>query len=162
MDISVCQNAALIHVNQFWSMLDDMAQNNPDEYKTFIERHMQASANCFSPPAPNSCLRALVQVNNSEYGRSIKPLQRITSRMWSLYDPFLKPHDEVLYVNVCGWKRVPAPASPTQPVPLCGGKLETFSEREGTLFIWHVQNSNNLKKKKPKTLYNNGTWIIMH
>ncbi|MCI4385739.1 hypothetical protein PGIGA_G00054180 [Pangasianodon gigas] len=109
MDISACQNAALNHVNQFWSMLDDMAQNNPDEYKTFIERQMRDSAQYFSPPEPNSCLRASVQ-----------------------------PHDGILYVNVCGWKRVPAPASPTQPVPVCGGKLETSSEREENYRIVEV------------------------
>ncbi|KAF4085954.1 hypothetical protein AMELA_G00100940 [Ameiurus melas] len=121
MDISVCQNAALNHVNQFWSMLDDMAQNNPDEYKTFIERHMQASTNYFSPPEPNSCLRAVVQ-----------------------------PHDEILYVNVCGWKRVPAPASPTQPIPVCGGKLETSSERAENYHIVEVAFNPEVLKRAEK------------
>ncbi|KAK3531771.1 hypothetical protein QTP70_028301 [Hemibagrus guttatus] len=109
MDISACQNTALNPVNQFWSMLDDMVQSNPDEYKTFIERQMRNSAEYFSPPEPNSCLRTSVQ-----------------------------PHDGTLYVNVCGWKRVPAPASPTDPVPVCGGQLETFSELEENYRIVEV------------------------
>ncbi|KAI5620793.1 PIH1 domain-containing protein 2 isoform X1, partial [Silurus asotus] len=95
------QNAALTHVNQFWSMLDDLSQNNPEEYKTFIKRQMRDSTDYFSPPQPNSCIRTSVQ-----------------------------PHDGILYVNVCGWKRVPPPASPTQPVPVCGGKLETFTNHK--------------------------------
>ncbi|KAF5899846.1 PIH1 domain-containing protein 2, partial [Clarias magur] len=98
MDVS----ASLNHVNDFWSMLDEMAQNNPDEYKTFIARQMRDGAEYFSPPEPNTCLRASVQ----------------------------KPHHVMLYVNVCGWKRVPAPTSPTQPVPVCGGKLESFSQSQ--------------------------------
>lgn len=63
MDITTCQNAALNQVNQFWTMLDDMAQNHPDKYKTFIERQMRHTAEYFSPPEPNICLRASVQVN---------------------------------------------------------------------------------------------------
>ncbi|KAG7322108.1 hypothetical protein KOW79_014966 [Hemibagrus wyckioides] len=107
--MSARPNTALNHVNQFWSMLDDMVQSNPDEYKTFIERQMRNSAEYFSPPEPNSCLRTSVQ-----------------------------PHDGTLYVNVCGWKRVPEPASPTDPVPVCGGKLETISEREENYRIVEV------------------------
>lgn len=66
MDVSASHNATLTHVNQFWSMLDEMAQNNPDEYKSFIERQMRDSGEYFSPPEPHSCLRTSVQVNHSD------------------------------------------------------------------------------------------------
>ncbi|KAM9469577.1 PIH1 domain-containing protein 2 isoform 1-T1 [Clarias gariepinus] len=93
--------SALNHVNDFWSMLDEMAQNNPDEYNNFIARQMRDGAEYFSPPEPYTCLRVSVQ----------------------------KPQLGMLYVNVCSWKRVPAPAS-TQPVPVCGGKLESISQSQ--------------------------------
>ncbi|XP_060799467.1 PIH1 domain-containing protein 2 [Neoarius graeffei] len=105
------QNAVLAQVSQFWSMLDEMAQNNAEEYKRFIERQMRDSAEYFSPPEPHSCLRTSVG---------------------------LQPHDGTLYLNMCGWKRVPAPTSPAQPVPVWGGELERGSQRKENYHIVDV------------------------
>ncbi|XP_030633918.1 PIH1 domain-containing protein 2 [Chanos chanos] len=94
------QKAVLQQVNQFWSMLDDMSQNNPEGYRTFIERQLREGTEYHSPPQPNACLRTSV----------------------------LGSKEALLYINVCGWKRVPAPPSDTEPVPVCGGRLEMESE----------------------------------
>ncbi len=55
--------AALQQVNQFWSMLDDMSQNNPEEYRTFIERQLRDGAEFHSPPQPHACIRTALLVN---------------------------------------------------------------------------------------------------
>lgn len=35
------------------------------------------------------------------------------------------PRRGFLYINVCSWKRVPAPQDPSRPLPVFAGKLET-------------------------------------
>ncbi|XP_016379357.1 PIH1 domain-containing protein 2-like isoform X2 [Sinocyclocheilus rhinocerous] len=92
--------AALQQVNQFWSMLDDMSQNNPEEYRTFIERQLREGAEFHSPPQPHACIRTAL----------------------------LGSKEGILYINMCGWKRVPAPTSYSDPVPVCGGRMETVTE----------------------------------
>ncbi|KAF4104026.1 PIH1 domain-containing protein 2 [Onychostoma macrolepis] len=94
--------AALQQVNQFWSMLDDMSQNNPEEYRTFIERQLREGAEIHSPPHPHACIRTALLV----------------------------PKEGILYINMCSWKRVPAPTSYSDPVPVCGGRLETVTEEK--------------------------------
>lgn len=49
----------------------------------------------------------------------------------------------LLYINVCGWKRVPTPADENKPVPVCGGRLETDTdEGGGTKRTVVLQNTN--------------------
>lgn len=45
---------------------------------------------------------------------------------------FQGPKEDVLYINICGWKRVPAAASYSDPVPVCGGRMEKLTEDKGT------------------------------
>ncbi|XP_066534199.1 PIH1 domain-containing protein 2 isoform X2 [Hoplias malabaricus] len=105
----VSQRDVLQRVDQFWSLLDEMSQNSPGAYKTFIERQLQQGVEHFSPPKPHCCLRTTIQ-----------------------------PNEGLLYVNVCGWKRVPAPTSHIEPVPLCGGRLETIDEKNENYYIVDV------------------------
>ncbi|KTF90385.1 hypothetical protein cypCar_00011274, partial [Cyprinus carpio] len=35
-----------------------------------------------------------------------------------------------LYIKMCSWKRVPAPTSYSDPVPVCGGQMETVTEED--------------------------------
>lgn len=37
------------------------------------------------------------------------------------------PRKGSLYINICSWKRVPAPQDPSRPLPVCAGKLETIT-----------------------------------
>ncbi|XP_062377909.1 PIH1 domain-containing protein 2 [Sardina pilchardus] len=100
MEIPGDKNPVLQQVNQLWSMLDDMRLDSPESYRTFIEKQLQEGADFYSPPQPDSCIR--VAILGHERG--------------------------VLYINVCGWKRVPAPSSTEHPVPVCGGRLDTHTE----------------------------------
>lgn len=42
--------------NQFWSMLDDLSQNDPQSYQKFIEKQMKQGTDYNAPPQPDSCL----------------------------------------------------------------------------------------------------------
>ncbi|TKS80864.1 PIH1 domain-containing protein 2 [Collichthys lucidus] len=41
------------------------------------------------------------------------------------------PKKGSLYINICSWKRVPAPQQPNKPLSVCAGKLETDTDDEG-------------------------------
>lgn len=56
--------------------------------------------------------------------------------------PLQEPEKRLLYINICSWKRVPAPEEPKQPVPLYAGKLETETE--------HSQGKERLKTLLPQ------------
>lgn len=42
------------------------------------------------------------------------------------------PDERPVYINICSWKRVPAPQDPSRPLPVWAGKLETDTN-EGEL-----------------------------
>ncbi|KAI4815888.1 hypothetical protein KUCAC02_006014 [Chaenocephalus aceratus] len=92
----------LQQVNQFWSILDDLSQNDPAAYRELIEKQMKEGAGFSAPPELDSCIRT----------------------------EMLEPKKGSLYINICSWKRVPAPQDPSRPLPVCAGKLET-DENEG-------------------------------
>ncbi|KAK5929517.1 hypothetical protein CgunFtcFv8_010742 [Champsocephalus gunnari] len=99
----------LQQVNQFWSILDDLSQNDPAAYRELIEKQMKEGAGFSAPPELDSCIRT----------------------------EMLEPKKGSLYINICSWKRVPAPQDPSRPLPVCAGKLET-DENEGICTVLDV------------------------
>ncbi len=53
----------LSQVNQFWSMLDDLCENDPAAYRKLIEKQMKEGAEFTSPPELDSCLRTEILVS---------------------------------------------------------------------------------------------------
>ncbi|XP_075047102.1 PIH1 domain-containing protein 2 [Mixophyes fleayi] len=100
MDNKLTPNELLSHVNQFWSMLDDMAENSPESYQTFMQKHMKEGKELLVPPEPHLCLQTKI----------------------------LEPEERLVFINICKWKRVPAPQTDAHPVPLIAGKLDDVSE----------------------------------
>ncbi|KAG8569339.1 hypothetical protein GDO81_014376 [Engystomops pustulosus] len=98
MDITPDQ--MLSQVNQLWSVLDDMAENNPQSYQKFIQRHLEEGKEFMAPPEPHLCLQTKI----------------------------LDPDEQLLFINLCGWKRVPSPQSDRHPVPLIAGQLKDMSD----------------------------------
>ncbi|KAF1394204.1 hypothetical protein PFLUV_G00024110 [Perca fluviatilis] len=95
---SIGSTADVLHqVNQFWSILDDLSQNDPTAYRKFIGKQMKEGAEFTAPPELDSCLCTEI----------------------------VEPKKGSLYINICSWKRVPAPQDPSRPLPVCAGKLET-------------------------------------
>ncbi|XP_070685965.1 PIH1 domain-containing protein 2 [Pempheris klunzingeri] len=87
----------LQQVNQFWSMLDDLSLNDPAAYRKLIEKQMKEGSEFSAPPELDCCLCT----------------------------EMMEPKKGSLYLNICSWKRVPAPQDPSRPLPVCAGKLET-------------------------------------
>ncbi|XP_031729405.1 PIH1 domain-containing protein 2 isoform X1 [Anarrhichthys ocellatus] len=85
-------------VDQFWSILDDLSQDDPAAYRKFMEKQLKEGAEFCAPPELDSCLCTEI-------------LQ--------------EPKKGSLYINICSWKRVPAPQDPSMPLPVCAGTLET-------------------------------------
>ncbi|XP_059813940.1 PIH1 domain-containing protein 2 isoform X2 [Hypanus sabinus] len=91
------EEVLLQQVNQLWSTLDEMSETNPEDYRRFIRQQLGEGVKQLAAPVPHSCFQT-----------------RIT-----------EPGERLLYVNLCGWARLPAPKSDSEPVPLAGGTLET-------------------------------------
>ncbi|XP_034025030.1 PIH1 domain-containing protein 2 [Thalassophryne amazonica] len=110
----------------FWSMLDDLSENNPEAYNSFIKEQMKGSAERSAPPELHSCLCTEI----------------------------LEPTKGLLYINLCSWERVPAPEDLSKPLPLYGGKKET-GKNQGTYTVLDVAlNPGVLQQCKDKTEMN--------
>ncbi|XP_069004468.1 PIH1 domain-containing protein 2 [Embiotoca jacksoni] len=87
----------LQQLDRFWFMLDELSENDPAAYHRLVEKQLKDGAEFNAAPELHSCLCTEV----------------------------LEPRRGSLYVNICSWKRVPAPQDPSRPLPVCAGKLET-------------------------------------
>ncbi|XP_034460515.1 PIH1 domain-containing protein 2 [Hippoglossus hippoglossus] len=101
-----CKEDVLQHVTQLWSMLDELSTSDPAAYRKLIHTQLEEGAGFSSPPELDSCLCADI----------------------------LEPNKGLLYLNICSWKRVPAPQDPSKPLPLCSGKLETGTSESPGLY----------------------------
>lgn len=48
---------------QIWSMLDDMASNNPAAYKKFIDQQIKEGKEHIAMPEPHMCVQVLLLVS---------------------------------------------------------------------------------------------------
>ncbi|XP_004585118.2 PIH1 domain-containing protein 2 [Ochotona princeps] len=92
--------ALVTQLNQFWNLLDDLAESDPERYNKFIQQELREGQQLFSSPEPQFCLQTRI----------------------------LKPKEKSLFINLCQWKRIPAPQSTTHPVPLSLGRPEDVFE----------------------------------
>nr|XP_058925475.1 PIH1 domain-containing protein 2 isoform X2 [Kogia breviceps] len=101
--ISIMESSSkglLTQVTQFWNLLDDLAESNPESYEKFIQQQLKEGKQLCAAPEPQLCLQTRI----------------------------LKPKEKILFINLCQWKRIPAPQSATHPVPLSVGRPEDMSE----------------------------------
>ncbi|KAK7105659.1 PIH1 domain-containing protein 2-like [Littorina saxatilis] len=90
----------LQQAEQLWSMLDDMADKDPDSYKRFIEKQRSEHEKLTAPPQPNMCLKTQFQGGGT------------------------------IFVNIVEWSRMPKPQSATDNIPLFAAPLESFKEKK--------------------------------
>ncbi|XP_077636688.1 PIH1 domain-containing protein 2 [Crocuta crocuta] len=100
----------LTHVTQFWNLLDDLAESNPEGYEKFIQQQLKEGEQFCAAPEPQLCLQTRI----------------------------LKPKEKILFINLCQWKRIPAPQSNTHPVPLSVGRPEDMSENSDVYTVIDV------------------------
>lgn len=90
----------LTQLTQFWNLLDDLAESDPERYNKFIQQELREGQRLCAGPEPKLCLQTRI----------------------------LKPKQKLLFINLCQWERIPAPQSTTHPVPLRLGRPEDVSE----------------------------------
>ncbi|XP_041373135.1 PIH1 domain-containing protein 2-like [Gigantopelta aegis] len=96
---------SMMHQAQhMWTMLDEMATSNPQAYREFINKQLQEGREQMAPPQPHMCIKTNL----------------------------LKPLPVTMYINVCGWKRIPPPKSEEEPVSVMGTSLQTVQDQSGT------------------------------
>jgi len=84
-----------------WSMLDDLAAQNPEAYRKFIDKHLTEGREAMRPPEPHMCLQTAIRQQTKH---------------------------ETLFINIMDWPRIPAPKSDEDPIPTLGGSLFTVSD----------------------------------
>ncbi|GAB1294188.1 PIH1 domain-containing protein 2 [Apodemus speciosus] len=50
----------LTHISQFWSMLDDLAENDPERYRNFIQQELKDGKQLCVDPEPQLCLQTKI------------------------------------------------------------------------------------------------------
>ncbi|XP_047373455.1 PIH1 domain-containing protein 2 isoform X1 [Sciurus carolinensis] len=110
MKTSSSSKRLLTQLTQFWTLLDDLAENNPESYKNFIQQELNEGKQLYAGPEPQFCIQTRI----------------------------LKPKEKMLFINLCQWKRIPAPESITHPVPLSVGRPEDISETSDTYTVIDV------------------------
>jgi len=91
------QDAAFKQADSIWRMLDQMAENDPENYKKFIGKHLSDGKEYFALPEPE-----MVAVTHC-----VKPNGKIDKRV---------------FINYFSWMRVPAPSDPQGAIPMTGGQ----------------------------------------
>nr|XP_005579674.1 PREDICTED: PIH1 domain-containing protein 2 [Macaca fascicularis]XP_005579675.1 PREDICTED: PIH1 domain-containing protein 2 [Macaca fascicularis] len=100
----------LTQVTQFWNLLDDLAESDPEGYEKFIQQQLKEGKQLCADPEPQLCLQTRI----------------------------LKPKEKILFINLCQWTRIPAPQSATHPVPLTVGKPEDTTETSDAYMVIDV------------------------
>ncbi|NXD85042.1 PIHD2 protein, partial [Halcyon senegalensis] len=111
--------AALAAAAQLWSLLDEMAENEPQAYGRFLRQQRDEAERLCAPPEPHLCLRARPAVGAPAAQPRVGLLQGVVAGP--------------LFINVCSWRRVPAPKAPADPTAVSAGPLEEVSA-EGDLY----------------------------
>lgn len=52
----------LTHVTQFWNLLDDLAESNPEGYEKFIQQQLKEGEQLCAAPEPQLCLQTRILV----------------------------------------------------------------------------------------------------
>ncbi|XP_021231466.1 PIH1 domain-containing protein 2 isoform X2 [Numida meleagris] len=112
-------DAGLGWAARLWALLDEMAENQPQAYRRLL-REQRAQAEQFrAPPEPRLCVRALPAAGERHPG--------LGAPRGAACGP--------LFVNVCGWRRVPPPAEPRARIPVIAGPLEGAAGEGGSYSI---------------------------
>ncbi|NXF85296.1 PIHD2 protein, partial [Eubucco bourcierii] len=122
--------APLAQAAQLWALLDEMAENAPQASRRFLRQQRAEAERVCAAPEPHLCLRA--RVGARQEGSAPSPAAGTGGaqpRLGLLQDVVGGP----LFINICSWKRVPAPKAPTEPTPVSVGRLEEVSG-EGALY----------------------------
>ena len=80
--------------SQIWNMLDEMAQDDPKAYQSFIQKNLNQGSELFSKPKSEVSIRAVFNT------------------------PPSKTAPKYVYINIFTWKQITEPKSADSPVPM--------------------------------------------
>lgn len=66
MDGTFNKESVMNQAQHIWSMLDDMANNDPKAYKAFIDKQMQEKKEFSAPAEPHMCIQTTMVVRSLE------------------------------------------------------------------------------------------------
>ncbi|XP_033122887.1 PIH1 domain-containing protein 2-like [Anneissia japonica] len=90
-----------------WSMLDELADSDPEAYKKFIEKNIAEGRERQAPAKPSMCIKTrTLGVNQSD-----------------------------LFINICSWSQVPRPKTDHEPIPVIGGDIKELKEDSKTFKV---------------------------
>jgi len=95
---------------RIWGMLDDMANNDPQAYRRFIDKQLKEGKELMKPPEPHMCVQVIIMS---------KPTR-------------------TLFINFCSWQRIPAPKTPEDAVPVTGTSLSQEEDNKGPFSLISV------------------------
>ncbi|KAL4228678.1 PIH1 domain-containing protein 2 [Mactra antiquata] len=110
METGVDKDSMMRQAQQVWSMLDDMADNDPRAYRSFIDKQMAEKKEFMLPPEPHMCVQTKM----------------------------LKPDAVPFFINFCTWKRIPPPANPEEPVKVSGSAISQIDDDRGKVAVTAV------------------------
>uniref|UniRef100_A0A8C2TQ35 PIH1 domain-containing protein 2 n=2 Tax=Coturnix japonica TaxID=93934 RepID=A0A8C2TQ35_COTJA len=119
-------------VSALWALLDEMAEQRPQLYRQLQREQRHHAQRYCGRPEPRLCLRALPV-----------PAERLPASC-----PARGAARGPLFVNVCGWSRVPRPAEPQGRIPVIAGPMEAAGGDDSYSVIDIAYNPDVLRRRE--------------
>ena len=100
--------------SQVWEMLDELAEEDPKAYESFIKQNLNQGSEIFSKPKSEVCIRAIFNT------------------------PPKKTASKYLYVNIFTWKQISEPKSTEAPVPMTCSDMKVLTIDKSECFLISV------------------------
>lgn len=98
----VDRDSMMKQAQNIWTMLDEMAERDPQTYKKFIDKHMKEGKEYMKPPEPHMCIMTMTTSTKGRY-----------------------------FINFCSWNKVPEPKTPEDPIPVSGTPVLQDKDENG-------------------------------
>ncbi|KAK3107152.1 hypothetical protein FSP39_008233 [Pinctada imbricata] len=123
------KDSMMKQAQNIWTMLDEMAENNPQAYQKFINEKTKKGMEYMKPPEPHMCVQTIM----------------------------LRPDQMTYFINFCCWNRVPEPKSSEDAVPVGGTTVFSDTEEDQEKFSYSAVafNPKILEEYGRKTKYPN-------
>lgn len=119
-------DSLLSQADSVWKMLDELAEADPEGYKKFISQKMKEGVEFYNPPEPCFCIStSMVIYNATVYSKNHGTNSVGTSLIKVIFFQLPEVITHKLFVNICGWERVPAPKSDQDPIPVMAGDIQS-------------------------------------
>ncbi|KAJ8783387.1 hypothetical protein J1605_009261 [Eschrichtius robustus] len=91
----------LTQVTQFWNLLDDLAESNPESYEKFIQQQLKEGKQLCAAPEPQLCLQTRILIrsstvsNSDQFPQLLLPKDEVSSKTRCLIEEISSTEIEV-------------------------------------------------------------------